>query len=232
MNPAGPGVATGMQIDIWSDIACPWCYIGKRRLETALANHPRRGDLTVVWHSYQLDPSLPEHYEGTQVEYLSSRKGMPVEQVREMFGHVRDQAAEEGLDYDADALVVANSARAHELLHLGQDRGLASEVNDGLLSGHFAHGADIGDLETLTRIGMAAGLEEQDVRAALADRRYRAAVAADIDMAGQVGVTGVPFVVIDMKYAVSGAQPPEAFTHAIDTAWAAREGVASSDDTR
>lgn len=232
MNPAGPGVANGMQIDIWSDIACPWCYIGKRRLETALADHPQRDELTIVWHSYQLDPSLPERYEGTQVEYLSARKGMPVEQVREMFGHVRDQAAEEGLAYDADALIIANSARAHELLHLAQDRGIATEVNDGLLSGHFGHGADIGDLETLTRIGVASGLEEQEVRAALADRRYRAAVAADIDMAQQVGVTGVPFVVLDMKYAVSGAQPPEAFTHAIDTAWAAREGVASSNDTR
>ena len=94
MTPAGD-VVPDMQIDIWSDIACPWCYIGKRRLETALADHPQRNEIAVTWHSYQLDPSLPEHYDGTEVEYLASRKGMPEEQVRQMFAHVTEQAAGE-----------------------------------------------------------------------------------------------------------------------------------------
>ena len=219
-KPEALTVAPVMQIDIWSDIACPWCYIGKRRLETALADHPHRDEIAVTWHSYQLDPTLPEHFDGTSAEYLASRKGMPIEQVSEMYGHVREQAAGEGLTYDLDALVVANSALAHELLHLAKDRGVADAVKEGLLSGHFEHGAHIGDVDTLTRIGVAAGLDEGEIRAALDDRRYQAAVAADIDMARQVGVTGVPFVVLDMKYAVSGAQPPEVFTHAIDTAWA------------
>ncbi|WP_245634786.1 DsbA family oxidoreductase [Janibacter terrae] len=217
---ARSGVGTGMQIDIWSDIACPWCYIGKRRLETALADHPQRDEIEVTWHSYQLDPTLPEHYEGTEVEYLASRKGMPVEQVRQMFGHVTEQAAGEGLAYDFDTLVVANSARAHELLHLAKERGLADAVKEALLSGHFEHGMDIGDVDQLVRVGVGAGLDEGEIRAALEDRRYQAAVASDIDMARQIGVTGVPFVVVDMKYAVSGAQPPEVFRQAIDTALA------------
>lgn len=214
-----------MQIDIWSDIACPWCYIGKRRLETALADFPHRNEVGVAWHSYQLDPTLPEHYEGTEVEYLSSRKGMPAEQVQQMFGHVTEQAAGEGLTYDFDSLVVANSARAHELLHLAKDRGVADEVKEALLSGHFEHGADIGDVETLTRLGVTAGLDEGEVRAALEDGRYQAAVASDIDMARQIGVTGVPFVVVDMKYAVSGAQPPEVFREVLDKAWAEQAPV-------
>lgn len=217
-----PDVAASMQIDIWSDIACPWCYIGKRRLETALADHPHRDDIQVTWHSYQLDPSLPEHYEGTEADYLASRKGMPVEQAREMFGHVAEQAAGEGLAYDFDRLVVANSARAHELLHLAKERGLGDEVKEALLSGHFEHGLDIGDVDALARVGADAGLDEGEVRAALADGRYKAAVASDIDMARQIGVTGVPFVVVDMKYAVSGAQPPELFREVVDKALAER----------
>ncbi|WEV77076.1 DsbA family oxidoreductase [Janibacter cremeus] len=211
-----------MQIDIWSDIACPWCYIGKRRLETALADYPHRDEVGVTWHSYQLDPTLPEHYEGTEVEYLSSRKGMAAEQVEQMFAHVAEQAAGEGLAYDFDSLVVANSARAHELLHLARERGLGDEAKEALLSGHFEHAADIGDVDTLVRIGTSVGLDEGEIRSALADGRYKAAVASDIDMARRIGVTGVPFVVVDMKYAVSGAQPPEVFREVLDKAWGER----------
>ena len=222
MIPTAPGVAVPMQIDIWSDIACPWCYIGKRRLETALADHPQRDEIEVTWHSYQLDPTLPEHYDGTEIEYLASRKGMPEDQVRQMFGHVTEQAAGEGLAYDFDRLVVANSARAHELLHLAKDRGRADAVKEALLSGHFEHGTDIGDVDQLVQVGVGAGLDEGEIRAALEDGRYQAAVASDIDMARQIGVTGVPFVVVDMKYAVSGAQPPEVFREVLDKALAER----------
>ncbi len=220
MIPRRPAVAPDMKIDIWSDIACPWCYIGKRRLETALADYPHRDSVDITWHSYQLDPTLPEHYDGTEAEYLASRKGMPIEQVKQMFGHVAEQAAGEGLAYDFDALVVANSARAHELLHLAKEAGHPDAVKEALLSAHFEHGADIGDVDTLVRIGTSTGLDEGSIRAALEDGRYKAAVAADIDMARQIGVTGVPFVVVDMKYAVSGAQPPELFREVLDKAWA------------
>ncbi|GAA2087087.1 DsbA family oxidoreductase [Brevibacterium salitolerans] len=210
-----------MNIDIWSDIACPWCYIGKRRFEKALAAFPHRDEVTVAWHSFQLDPSLPAHYDGTEAQYLSTRKGMPEEQVRQMFAHVREQAAGEGLDYDFDSLVVANSVRGHQLLHLAKEQGLAGEVKEALLSAHFEHGTDIGDTEALVRIGVRAGLDEQAVRDELASGSRIRAVEADIDEAAALGIRSVPTFVLDMTFAVSGAQPVEVFTAALDRAWQA-----------
>ena len=207
-----------MQIDIWSDVACPWCFIGKRRFETALGAWEHRDEVEVTWHSFQLDPTLPEHYDGTEVEYLASRKGMPVEQVRQMFAHVTEQAAGEGLAYDFDRLVVANSLRAHQLLHLAKSVGRADEVKEALLSAHFEQGVDIGDIDALVAIGAAAGIGEQQIREALADERYVPAVRADIEQAQQLGVNGVPFFVFDMRLGLSGAQPASTFTQALERA--------------
>jgi predicted DsbA family dithiol-disulfide isomerase len=208
-----------MKIDIWSDIACPWCYIGKRRFENALAGFEHRDEVEVRWHSYQLDPGLPEHYEGTELDYLASRKGMPREQVRRMFEHVTAVAAEEGLAYDFDALVVANSLKAHELLHLAAEHGVATAVKEALLSAHFEQGEDIGSLEVLKRVGADAGLDANDVDQALRDGRYRAAVQADIRQAGQLGIQGVPFFVLEQRYGISGAQPGEVFSQALEQVW-------------
>lgn len=210
-----------MQIDIWSDVACPWCFIGKRRFEKALAAWEHQDEVQVTWHSFQLDPSLPEHYDGTEAEYLASRKGMPIEQVRQMFAHVTQQAAGEGLAYDFDALVVANSLRAHQLLHLAKAHGRADAVKESLLSAHFEHGRDIGDVDTLVELGEAAGLDAQEIRDALADERHLPAVRADIAQAGELGITGVPFFVFDMRMGLSGAQPVEVFTQALEQARAA-----------
>lgn len=212
-----------MQIDIWSDIACPWCFIGKRRFERALSAWEHRDSVTVTWHSYQLDPTLPEHYDGTEVDYLASRKGMPVEQVRQMFEHVSTQAAGEGLHYDFDNLVVANSLRAHQLLHLAKSKetpspGRADAVKDALLSAHFERGIDIGDVDALAAIGVQAGIDEQETRDALADERYLSSVHEDIAQAREIGVTGVPFFVFDMRLGLSGAQPAEVFTQALEQA--------------
>lgn len=212
-----------MRIDIWSDVACPWCFIGKRRFERALGAWEHRDSVVVTWHSYQLDPTLPEHYDGTEVEYLASRKGMPVEQVREMFEHVRTQAAGEGLHYDFDRLVVANSLRAHQLLHLAKAReqqapGRADAVKEALLSAHFEHGTDIGSIDALVAIGVRVGLDEQEIREALADERYLSSVHNDIAQARELGVTGVPFFVFDMRLGLSGAQPAEVFTQALEQA--------------
>ena len=207
-----------MQVDIWSDVACPWCFIGKRRFETALRAWQHRDEVEVTWHSFQLDPTLPEHYDGTEVEYLASRKGMPVEQVRQMFAHVTQQAAAEGLAYDFDSLVVANSLRAHQLLHLAKASGRGDEVKEALLSGHFEHGVDIGDIDALVAIGTRAGLDAEEIRAALADERYLPAVRADIAQAQQLGVNGVPFFVFDMRLGLSGAQPSEVFSQALEQA--------------
>ncbi len=209
-----------MQIDIWSDVACPWCFIGKRRFETALAAWEHRDEVEVTWHSFQLDPSLPERYDGTEVEYLSTRKGMPVEQVRQMIEHVAEQAAGEGLRYDFDRLVVANSLRAHQLLHLAKAHGRGDAVKEALLSAHFERGIDIGDVDALAALGAEAGLDEHEVREALADERFLPAVRADIAQARELGVNGVPFFVFDMRLGLSGAQPAQVFTQALEQAHA------------
>lgn len=208
-----------MDIDIWSDIACPWCFIGKRRFERALADFPHRDQVRITWHSFLLDPSLPKHYDGTETQYLSERKGMPAEQVRRMFDHVAAQAAGEGLRYDFDALVVANSQRAHELLHLAKQHGVADEVKEVLLSAHFEHGRDIGDSAVLAEIGEHAGLDAGEIHEALRTGKFAADVESDIDEARRLGVQGVPFFVFDGRYAVSGAQPPTVFAQALDRAW-------------
>lgn len=208
-----------MKIDIWSDIACPWCYIGKRRFEKALAAFPHRDQIEVRWHSYQLDPTLPAHYDGTEVDYLVASKGMAREQVEQMIGHVGQQAAGEGLHYDFAALKVANSLPGHHLLHLAARHGVADEVKEALLSAHFEKGQDIGDEQVLIAIGEAHGLSASDVREALTDPQLTAEIEKDFAQARAYGISGVPFFVLDEKYGVSGAQPPEVFSQALQQAW-------------
>jgi predicted DsbA family dithiol-disulfide isomerase len=208
-----------MKVEIWSDIACPWCYIGKRRFEKALAAFPHRDEVEVQWRSYQLDPTLPDHHDGTELDYLVERKGMSRTQVSQMFEQVTQIAADEGLRYDFASVVVANSFAGHELLHLATSRGAGDEVKEALLSAHFEHGEDIGDREVLVRIGTEAGLDADEISRDLASRTWRDAVVADITAASALGISGVPFFVLDDKYGVSGAQPTELFTQALEQAW-------------
>ncbi len=208
-----------MKVEIWSDIACPWCYIGKRRFETALEQFPHREEVEVHWRSYQLDPTLPDHHSGTELDYLVDRKGMSRDQVRQMFDQVTAIAAGEGLAYDFETVVVANSFRGHELLHLAKAYGLGDAVKEALLAAHFEHGEDIGDQETLVRIGTEAGLDPEEIVRALDEHSYRDAVVADIRAAQQLGIRGVPFFVLDDPYGISGAQPADLFSQALDQAW-------------
>lgn len=224
-----------LAVDIWSDIACPWCFIGKRRFEGALQALPFKDSVDVTWHSYQLDPSLPAHFDGTEEQYLAEMKGMDPSQVRQMLAHVSGQASGEGLAYDFDALKVANSFTAHRLLHLAKAHGKASEVKEALLSAHFEKGLNTGDTDTLQAIGEAAGLPGGDVSRVLGGDEYRADVEADFGQARALGITGVPFFVLNMKYGISGAQPSELFTEALTTAWQeiaplTMVGSASADD--
>lgn len=208
-----------MKVDIWSDIACPWCFIGKRRFENALADFPHREQVEVTWHSYQLDPTIPEHYDGTEVDYLANVKRMDRDQVRQMIDHVKATAAGEGLAYDFDNLVVANSFSGHELLHLAKEHGVADAVKEALLSAHFEKGEDIGARDVLVRIGVAAGLDAAEITDSLEMHRYRKAVQDDIRQAQSLGIRGVPFFVIEDKWGISGAQPSELFAQALDQAW-------------
>jgi predicted DsbA family dithiol-disulfide isomerase len=208
-----------VKVEIWSDIACPWCYIGKRRFEAALAAFPHRDAVEVQWRSYQLDPTLPDHHDGTELDYLVDRKGLSRDQVVRMFEQVTAIAADEGLTYDFASVVVANSFAGHELLHLARARGAGDRVKEALLSAHFEHGEDIGDREVLVRIGVEAGLDADEVPLDLASHTWRDSVVADITAASSLGIRGVPFFVLDEKYGISGAQPTELFTQALEQAW-------------
>ncbi len=208
-----------MKIEIWSDVACPWCYIGKRRFETALNGFAHKDSVDVQWRSYQLDPTLPEHYHGTELDYLVERKGMDRGQLLGMLDHVMEQGEGEGLHYKFDDVIVANSFTAHELLHLAKSHDSGDAVKEALLSAHFEHGVDIGSREALVAIGTDAGLSARDINEALDSGKFADDVRHDIAEARAIGVTGVPFFVIDRKYGISGAQPAEVFSQALEQAW-------------
>ncbi|WP_426998088.1 DsbA family oxidoreductase [Pseudarthrobacter sp. N5] len=208
-----------MKIEIWSDVACPWCYIGKRRFEAALAEFPHRDSVEVQWRSYQLDPTLPEHYDGTELDYLSTRKGMAPEQVSQMFDHVAAQAKGEGLNYSFDDVVVANSFTAHRLIHLAAAHGRQDAAKERLLSDHFEHGKDIGNQVYLTSLGHDLGLDAGELAELFTTDKYADDVHHDFDEARALGISGVPFFVIDRQFGLSGAQPTETFTQALNQAW-------------
>lgn len=208
-----------MKIEIWSDVACPWCYIGKRRFEAALSEFPHRDSVDVTWRSYQLDPTLPEHYDGTELEYLSTLKGMPGQQVAQMFEHVAAQAKGEGLNYRFDKVVVANSFTAHRLIHLAAGHGKQDAAKERLLSDHFEHGKDIGSTEYLTGLGRDLGIDADEVAVLFSSDKYADDVRFDFEEARALGISGVPFFVIDRKFGLSGAQPVETFSAALNRAW-------------
>ncbi|REF32001.1 DsbA family oxidoreductase [Calidifontibacter indicus] len=208
-----------MNVDIWSDLACPWCFIGTERFHKALAEFEGKDDVKVIWHSFQLDPELPDHYDGTEVDYLAASKGMPRDQVEAMTDQVAGVAAGDGLNFDFAGLKVANSRLAHHLVHLAQLRGVAAPVSRGLFSAHFENAEDIGDRAVLTRIGVENGLEESDIAEALGSPAYDTAMRSDAAQAQGIGINGVPFFVVDGRFGVSGAQPVETFGKALAMAF-------------
>ncbi len=208
-----------MKIEIWSDVMCPFCYIGKRNFETALAQFPEKEHIEVVWKSFQLDPTIPEVANETQEEYLVKRKGMSVEQVKGMLENVTQSAKQVGLDYHLDKSVVVNSQKAHQLIQFAKTKGLGDEAEERLFKAFFTEGKSIADIDTLTQLGKEIGLDEAELQTAFTDDKYAYLVKQDIQEARQIGVRGVPFFVIDRKYAVSGAQPAEAFLQNLEKAF-------------
>ena len=208
-----------MKIEIWSDVMCPFCYIGKRNFETALAQFPDKEHIKVVWKSFQLDPTIPEVANETQEEYLVKRKGMSVEQVKGMLENVTQSAKQVGLDYHLDKSVVVNSQKAHQLIQFAKTKGLDDEAEERLFKAFFTEGKSIADIETLTQLGKEIGLDETELQTAFTDDKYAYLVKQDIQEAQQIGVRGVPFFVIDRKYAISGAQPAEAFLQNLEKAF-------------
>ena len=209
-----------MQIEVWSDVVCPWCYIGKRRLETALAQFPHRDDVEVVWRSFQLDPTVPEGEVHATLPELARKYGRPEAEMRASMEQLNELAAVEGLDYDLANGVSGNTSLAHELIHLAAEHGRGPEMKERLLHAHFEEHRSVFDIDSLVPLAVEVGLDAAEVRAALADRRYLAAVREDAATARALGATGVPFFVVDRKYGAAGAQPAEVLLQILERAWA------------
>ena len=204
-----------MKIEIWSDIACPWCYIGKVRFENALQQYEHKDEVEVIWRSYQLQPDAPKENASTTVEHLMEKYGRSHEQVLEMMRNVTEVAAGEGIEYHLDRAVASNTLNAHRLTKLGEAKGVGKPVMERLMQAYQSEGANVADADTLVRLGVEAGLEEADVRAMLASDDYLAEFQADQERARAIGVNGVPFFVIDEQHGVSGAQPTDFFLSAL-----------------
>ncbi|MCR6033493.1 thioredoxin domain-containing protein [Nocardioides sp. zg-579] len=216
-----------MRIEIWSDVVCPWCYVGKRRLEKALAGFEHRDAVEVVYRSFELDPSAPRHGHESTLSQLAKKYGQSEDQMRAGMQSLIDTAADEGLDMRLFDNVHTNTVDAHRLLHLALEAGgpaLQRELKEQLLAAYFLRAEDVGDHDVLRAAARTAGLAEaageQRVDAVLAGQEYADAVAADIAQARAYGATGVPFFVVDQRYGVSGAQPTEVFEQVLATAWA------------
>lgn len=221
-------VTSPIKIDIWSDIACPWCYIGKRHLESGIA---ALGDdapeVEIEYHSYELSPDTPVDYAGSTVDFLAHRKGLPVAQVEQMLERVTGIAAQAGLDYDFDAVVHTKTLKAHELLHFAKEQGLQLELSERLFRAYFTEGRHVGRVDELVALAAEVGLDADAAREALESGRYAADVQADIAQAGAYGIQGVPFFVFDGRYGVSGAQPAEVFSQVLTQVAGERDGAAA-----
>jgi predicted DsbA family dithiol-disulfide isomerase len=212
-----------IKIDVWSDIACPWCYIGKRNLENGLAAASADGDAPVVevtYHSFELSPDTPVDFEGGAADYLAAHKGISREQAQQMIERVSAVAAEAGLAYRYDILQHTNTVKAHELLHFAKEQGRQLELAERLMSAYFVEGRHLGREDELVQLASDAGLQAEAAREALRSGRFVDAVRADQAQASAYGINGVPFFVIDGRYGVSGAQPAEAFAQIVRQVWA------------
>lgn len=212
-----------MRIEIWSDVVCPWCYVGKRRLEAALAGFEHADEVEIVYRSFELDPSAPHHGTEPSVSSLARKMGRPEEQVREMVGGLMATAAAEDLELRLHDTVHTNTVDAHRLLHLALGAGgpaLQGALKEELLAAYFTRAEDIGDHAVLRAAALAAGLDAGRVDAVLAGQEYAEAVAADIAQARAYGATGVPFFVVEGTYGISGAQPTETFSQVLEQVWA------------
>jgi predicted DsbA family dithiol-disulfide isomerase len=204
-----PDVSETVKVDIWSDIACPWCFIGKRRFETAAAEFAATGgELEVEMHSFELAPDTPVDFAGSEIDFLVSHKGMPAGQVESMLRQMTELASSEGLSYDFDSLQHTNTVKAHELLHLAKARGRQLEMSERLFAAYFEEGRHVGRVEDLADLAAEIGLDRDEVVTALTEGTYLPAVQADKEQAMAYGISGVPFFVIDGRFGVSGAQDP------------------------
>jgi predicted DsbA family dithiol-disulfide isomerase len=208
-----------MKVEIWSDVMCPFCYIGKRKFEAALAQFKHKNDVEVVWKSFQLQPDMVTDPSQNTIEHLAKSKGWTLEHAKEMTAHVVNMAAEVGLYYNFDKAIVANSFDAHRVVQLAKTKGKGDAMEEQLFKAYFIDGKNTADHITLTGLATEIGLDEAEVKQVLSTNAYADKVKQDIYESQQIGVTGVPFFVLNNKYAVSGAQASETFLGALQKAW-------------
>jgi predicted DsbA family dithiol-disulfide isomerase len=212
-----------MQVEIWSDVVCPWCYLGKRHFERALEDFPHRDAVEVIYRSFELDPAAPKGQSTATVEMLASKYGMTLEQASDAQVQMEQRAAAYGLTFRMSGLRSGNTRDAHRLLHLAKAHGKQAELAERLHRGYFTEQASVFDHSSLAGLAAGAGLDHAEVLAVLSRDDYGPDVDADEQAARSLGVSGVPFFVIDRRYGVSGAQPPEVMAQVLDRAWAEAE---------
>ena len=208
-----------MEVEIWSDIVCPWCYIGKRHFEAALAQFGHADQVRVTWRSFELDPNAPLSQEGDRAERLAAKYNVTVEHAREMEAHVTAVAANDGLEYRLDITQSANSFDAHRLIHLAAEFGLQDAMKERLMRAYFTEGRLISDHETLAALADELGIPAAATIELLSTDKYTDAVRAEEELARGFGLSGVPTFVVDRKIAVSGAQPAETLVKLLDEGW-------------
>jgi len=208
-----------MKIEIWSDVMCPFCYIGKRRFEEALQNFEHKDDVEVEWKSFQLNPDLKTDPNINVTQYLADIKGWTLDYAQQLNNQVTEMAAGVGLTYNFDSAVVANSFDAHRFVHLAKKHGLGDTAEEALFKAYFTEGKNIADHATLTELGIEMGLEEEHIKQILESDTYSGEVKNDIAEAAYLGVRGVPFFVMNGKYGVSGAQIVPVFTETLEKAY-------------
>jgi predicted DsbA family dithiol-disulfide isomerase len=209
-----------MRVEIWSDVVCPWCYLGKRRFERALDSFAHADEVEVTYRSFELNPSTPKDLTTPTVRILASKYGMTTEQARDAQLQMEQRATEDGLTFRMSDLRSGNTRDAHRLLHLAKDRGRQADLVEELHRGYFTEQLSVFDHAVLTKLAVEAGLDRNEAADVLASEDYGPAVETDEAMAAALGVTGVPFFVIDRRFAFSGAQPAEAMTQLLDEVWA------------
>ena len=210
-----------LTVEIWSDVVCPWCYIGKRRFEAALRAFDHADEVTVMWRSFELDQEAPILAEGTATERLAAKYGMTLERATQLHAEMTERAAAEGLDFRFDLARGGNTFDAHRLIHLAATYGHQAAAQERLMRAYFMEGEAIADPETLIRLVAEVGVDPEEARDVMNTDRFAEDVREDELLASQLGIQGVPFFVLDRRYGVSGAQPPEVLVQALQQAWEA-----------
>ena len=220
-----------MRVEIWSDVVCPWCYVGKRNFEAALSRFEHRDDVEVIWRAFELDPSAPAEREGDYVAHLARKYGMSVEQARKMIETMSATGAKAGVALDFDRARPGNSFDAHRLIHLAGQQGVQDAVKERFLRATFTDGEPIGDRDALLRLAVEAGLPQADAASVLANDVFAAEVRAEESLALELGISAVPFFVIDRTFGIPGAQPPDVILGALERAWQKTAHPLESADT-